>query len=191
MPAVRVNEKPPKHKPLEDLPQQDSDSGEDFADAQVRRALGAAASAPHAARIAAAAGRSAAGGAAYAAAAAVTGGHVSAVERGAAALRGMEEHVARMRARRDAVREQAKRTSGQVAAAAAAAVDAQGAFKVAGERYEFLQGLRSFIRDLCACLEHKVADVEALEEERLSAMKEMCAATRAQRREVRTYLLPT
>lgn len=182
--AVRVHEKPPKHKPPPQLPREDSDSGEDFADAQVRRALGAAASAPYAARLAAATGRNAAGGAAYAAAAAAAGAGLSAVERGATALRSMAAHVAHMRARREAAVEEAKRTRAQVAAAAAAAVDAQRDFGEAGQRYEFLQSLRSFVRDLCACLEHKVADVEALEEERLAAMKEMCAATRAQRREV-------
>lgn len=183
--AVRVNEKPPKHKPLQDVAREDSDSGEDFADAQVRRALGAAATAPYAARLAAAAGRNAAGAGAYAAASAAAGGRAPAAERGAAALRGMADHVARMRARREAVVEDARRTRAQVAAAASAAVDAQHDFGEAGQRYEFLQSLRSFVRDLCACLEHKVADVEALEAERLSAMKEMCAATRAQRGEVR------
>lgn len=106
------------------------------------------------------------------------------MERGTAALHGIADHVARMRARREAVVEDAKRTRAQVAAAASAAVDAQRDFGEAGQRYEFLQSLRSFVRDLCACLEHKVADVEALEAERLSAMKEMCAATRAQRGEV-------
>ena len=182
--AVRVHEKPPKHKPLPDIQAEESDSGEDFADAQVRRALGATATAPHAARLAAAAGRNAAGGAAYAAAAAVSGTAVSAAARGAAALQGMADHVAHMRARRDAATEEAQRTRAQVAAAAAAAVDAQRDFGEASKRYEFLQSLRSYVRDLCACLEHKIADVEALEEERLSAMREMCEATRAQRTEV-------
>eukprot|EP00892_Ulva_mutabilis_P011212 jgi/Ulvmu1/8463/UM043_0043.1 len=187
--GVRVHDKPPKHKPLSDALHEDSDSGEDFADAQVRRALGGATNAPHAARLAAAAGRNAAGGAAYAAAAAVSGGAVSAATRGVAALQGMASHVARMRARRDAALEQARRTRAQVAASAAAAVDAQRDFGDASGRYEFLQSLRSYVRDLCACLEHKIADVEALEEERLSAMKEMCEATRAQREEVMSEVM--
>lgn len=76
----------------------------------------------------------------------------------------------------------------QVGASAADAVDADEKYREADDRYRFMQSLRAYIRDLCECLAHKIADVEVLEEERLAAMKELYADVRREREEVSAHL---
>lgn len=63
-------------------------------------------------------------------------------------------------------------------------MDADEKYREADERYRFMQSLRAYTRDLCECLAHKIADVEALEEERLAAMQELYADVRREREEV-------
>jgi hypothetical protein len=72
----------------------------------------------------------------------------------------------------------------QVAASAANAVDADEKYREADDRYRFLQSLGAYTRDLCECLAHKIADVEALEEERLKAMQDLCEHIHSEREEV-------
>jgi hypothetical protein len=72
----------------------------------------------------------------------------------------------------------------QVAASAANAVDADEKYREADDRYRFLQSLGAYTRDLCECLAHKIADVEALEEERLAAMHDLYTDIRREREEV-------
>lgn len=64
-------------------------------------------------------------------------------------------------------------------------MDADEKYREADDRYRFMQSLRAYTRDLCECLTHKIADVEALEEERLAAMRELYADARRARDEVR------
>lgn len=63
-------------------------------------------------------------------------------------------------------------------------MEADEKYREADERYRFLQSLRAYTRDLCECLNHKIADVEALEEERLAAMQELFEDVRREREEV-------
>ena len=109
----------------------------------------------------------------------------TAIERGARALASIENLVGSMRERRKRDADTLKRTVAQRGAAAEAAATHDAAFHAAGERYAFLQQLRAYVRDLCACLQHKAADVAALEDAREEALRERGAAARAQRDEVR------
>jgi hypothetical protein len=82
----------------------------------------------------------------------------------------------------------------QVAASAASAVDADEKYREADDRYRFLQSLGAYTRDLCECLAHKIADVGALEEERLAAMLELYGHAGPLRRHpqrTRARMLPT
>jgi hypothetical protein len=78
----------------------------------------------------------------------------------------------------------------QVAASAANAVDADEKYREADNRCCFLQSLGAYTRDLCERLVHKIADVEALEEERLDAMHEIRSNISTEREEVLTSPFP-
>ena len=155
----------------------ESDSDDEFASAQVRRALGGSAG-THRARLEAAAARNAR--AAPTAASAAAG----AAARGAAALGAVETHVSALRERRARDERALQKTRGQLAAAIDGAQGHEAAFAAAGRRYTYLQELRAYLRDLCACLEHKAAEVEALEEARREVLRERRAAGGAERDEV-------
>ena len=133
----------------------------------MRRALGA--SAHTAANSTAAAPRPATGPAAV---------------RGADALAAVARLVSTLQDRRKRDAATLQRTRAQLNAKLAAAAAGDGAAAEAAERYKHLQEMRSFVRDLAACLAHKVAEVEALEEERSAAWTERAAALRSEHAEV-------
>lgn len=150
----------------------DSDDGS-FAAAQIRRALGPTAPRPRPSAPSAIAATAAAGGP----------GAVAA--NGAAALGSIDALVSSMRERKAREEQDLRKTRGQLAAVLDGTAGHESALAAAAERYEFLQKLRAYVRDLCACLAHKVADVEALEQERAEAMRAQCASVRKDRTEVR------
>jgi hypothetical protein len=143
----------------------DSDDG-DFAAAQIRRALG-----PSAPR--------------------TRPPSLSATAAAAVAANGMDELssiealVNAMRERKAREERGLRKTRRQLEAALVGAADHESALAAAAERYEFLQKLCAYVRDLCACLAHNFADVEALEQERTEAMRAHCESVRGDRTEVR------
>lgn len=106
-------------------------------------------------------------------------------ERGAQALGAIEALVDSLRHQKAQEERLLHKVQGQLRAEVGGAGELDAALAAAGARYSFLQEMRAYLRDLCACLEHKVADVEALEEARLEAMRERCEGGRAERDEVR------
>jgi hypothetical protein len=163
-----------------------SESDDDFAAAQVRRALGAAASS-HARRLEAAAVLNASGGNSVglgSSSAGASGVAVGGAARGAQALGAIETLVDSLRQQKAQEERMLHKVQGQLTAAIGAVGDLDRRLTEAGARYSFLQEVRAYLRDLCACLEHKAADVEALEEARLEAMREHCKGSHAERDEV-------